>query len=623
MSAPTTRRTAAPARPVRTPARRPAPGVPTQRGPRGPWTPRPGGPSVAMLDRRRTVLVVVVALLLTVFSGRLLWLQGVGGDAIAAEALTSRLTTSQLVAARGTITDSEGEVLATSVDRYDIVVNQRLVKTWSTTEDGSTYSGAAGAAQLMAPILGVNAAELGATLDGDAGYKYVAKNVLPEVWQAVRELRINGITSEQVAERVYPNGNLAGNLLGWVNSEGSGAQGLESTLDSELSGTPGETTYERGRGGQQIPGGFEESTAATDGRSVQLTINSDIQWKAQQAIEQQVAKTQSDSGTIVMTSVKTGEVLAMAESRTVDPNDPGADDTLWGGSSAVSDVFEPGSTAKIITMAAAIETGITDPLEQYAVPYKYTTANGQTFKDSHEHTGMQLTTTGILAESSNTGTVMIGQDLPEQVRYDYLAKFGFGQKTGIELPAEQAGRLWDVDEWDGRTKYAVLFGQGLSVTALQATDVFATIANGGVRVTPHLIKGWTEPDGTFTPSQAVETTQVVSPETAQTVLTMMESAVDEGTGSSAAIPGYRVAGKTGTAQAWAADGTQGITASFIGVAPADDPAIAVSVILHNPRTSEWGGTVAAPVFSDVAGYALTELGIAPSGTQPQLFPTTW
>lgn len=622
MSTPT-RRTAAPARPVRAAARRPASGLPTQRGPRGPWAPRPGGPSVAMLDRRRAVLVVVVALLLTVFSGRLLWLQGVGGDAIAAEALESRLTRAELVAARGTITDSEGEVLATSVDRYDIVVNQHLVKTWSTTDDGTTYSGAAGAAQLMAPILGVNAAELGAKLDGDSGYRYVAKNVLPEVWQAVRELRINGITSEQVAERVYPNGNLAGNLLGWVNSEGDGAQGLEATLDEQLSGTPGETVYERGAGGQQIPGGFEESTSATDGRSVQLTINSDIQWKAQQAIEAQVAATGADSGTIVMTAVKTGEVLAMAESRTVDPNDPGADDTLWGGSSAVSDVFEPGSTAKIITMAAAIETGITDPLEQYTVPYNYTTANGQTFKDSHEHAGMQLTTTGILAESSNTGTVMIGQDLPEQVRHDYLSKFGFGQKTGIELPAEQSGVLRDADKWDGRTKYAVLFGQGLSVTALQATDVFATIANGGVRVTPHLVKGWTEPDGTFTPSQAAETTQVVSPETAKTVLTMMESAVDEGTGSSAAIPGYRVAGKTGTAQAWAADGTQGITASFIGVAPADDPAIAVSVVLHNPRTSEWGGTVAAPVFSDVAGYALTELGIAPSGTQPQLFPTTW
>ncbi|QZN87548.1 penicillin-binding protein 2 [Cellulomonas sp. C5510] len=569
------------------------------------------------------MLVVAVALLLTVFSGRLVWLQGVQGQAVAAEALQSRLTTAQLVAARGQITDAEGEVLATSVDRYDIEANQQLIRTWSAKVDGTTYTGAAGAAQLLAPVLDANAAELGATLDGDRGFVYVAKNVLPEVWQAVAELRINGITASQVADRVYPNGNLAGNLLGWVDAEGSGATGVEAVLDDELAGTPGSTTYERGRGGQQIPGGYQESTPAVDGRSVQLTINSDIQWKAQQAIEQQVAATGSDSGTIVMTSVTTGEVLAMAESRTVDPNDPGADSALWGGSSAVSDVFEPGSTAKIITMAAAVETGLVDPYSQFEVPYQYTTPNNQTFKDSHEHAGLRLTTTGILAESSNTGTVMIGQNIPEQVRHDYLAKFGFGQKTGIELPAEQSGRLWDADDWDGRTKYAVLFGQGLSVTALQATDVFATIANGGVRVTPHLVKGWTEPDGTYTPAQPAETTQVVSPETAQTVLTMMESAVDEGTGSAAAIPGYRVAGKTGTAQAWAADGTQGITASFIGVAPADDPAIAVSVVLHNPRTSEWGGTVAAPVFSEVAGYALTELGVAPSGTQPELFPTTW
>jgi cell division protein FtsI (penicillin-binding protein 3) len=578
---------------------------------------------VRTLDRRRTVLVVVVALLLTVFSGRLLWLQGFEGDAIAAEALTSRLTTAEIIAARGQITDSQGEVLATSVDRFDIIVNQKQVATWSAKVDGETYSGAAGAAQLLAPLLEVNAAELGAKLDGDAGWRKVADNVLPEVWQAVSELRINGITAEQVSERMYPNGNLAGNVLGWVNGEGVGAQGIEAMLDEELSGTPGSTTYERGRGGQQIPGGYEESTQATDGRSVQLTINADLQWKAQQAIEAQVAATGSDSGSIVALDPKTGEILAMAESRTVDPNDPGATTDLLGGSSAVSDVFEPGSTAKVITMAAAIETGLVDPLSQFEVPYQYTTSNNQTFKDSHEHSGLRLTTTGILAESSNTGTVMIGQNIPQQVRYDYLSKFGFGQRTGIELPNESPGILKQADQWDGRSKYAVLFGQAVSSTALQATDVFATIANDGVRITPHLVKGWTEPDGTYTPAQAPAATPVVSQTTADTVLTMMESAVDEGTGSSANIPGYRVAGKTGTAQSWAADGSQGITASFIGVAPADDPAIALSVVLHNPRTSEWGGTVAAPVFSEVAGYALTELGVAPSGTAPQLFPTTW
>jgi cell division protein FtsI (penicillin-binding protein 3) len=576
-----------------------------------------------VLDRRRTALVVVVTMLLVVFAGRLAYVQVVEGRAVAAEARDARLSSATLIASRGQITDSEGQVLATSVQRYDIVVNQVELARWHDTVDGQKLSGAAGAAQLIAPLIQANAAELGAKLDGEAKYRKIAKGVLPEVWQSVKALRIDGISAEQVAERVYPNGDVAGNVLGWVNAEGVGAQGVESLLNDELTGTDGSTVYERGRGGQQIPGGYSESTAATDGRSVQLTINTDIQWKAQQAIEAQVAATGSDSGSIVVLDTRTGEILAIAEHATVNPNDPGAaDPSLLRTSSAVTDVFEPGSTAKVITMAAAIENGLVEPTSQFEVPYQYTTPNDQTFKDSHEHAGLRLTATGILAESSNTGTVMIGQNIPQQVRYDYLAKFGFGSKTGVELPDESAGILHDSEDWDGRTKYAVLFGQGVSVTALQATEVFATIANAGVRIAPHLIKGWTEPDGSYTAAQPAATVQVVSEATADTVLSMMESTVSDGTGSNAAIPGYRVAGKTGTAQNWI-DGVAGITSSFIGVAPADDPAIAVSVILHNPRTSEWGGTVAAPVFSDVAGYALTELGIAPSGTPAQLFPTTW
>lgn len=569
-------------------------------------------------------MLVTVAALLAVFAGRLVYVQGVAGEAIAAEAQSARLTTTTLLASRGNITDTKGEVLATSVDRYDIAVNQKQVATWSTVADGGrTLSGAAGAAELLAPILGMDEAELGGLMQGDAGFKYVAKGVLPEVWQAVRELAITGISASQVAERVYPNGNVAGNVLGWVNADGQGAQGVERLFDAELAGKEGTTTYERGRGGQQIPGGYQESTPAVDGSSVQLTLNADLQWHAQQAIAKQVQVTGADSGSIVVLNVKNGEILALAESATVDPNDPGATPNLLGGSSAVSDVFEPGSTAKVITMAAAIESGLVDPYTQYEVPYTYTTANGQTFKDSHEHATLRLTTTGVLAQSSNTGTVMIGQQLPRDVRYDYLSKFGFGQQTGVELPNESAGILHPADKWDGRSQYAVLFGQAVSSTALQATQVFATIANGGVRVQPHLVKGWTDADGTYTAAEPATSTQVVSAQTAQTVLAMMESAVDEGTGSAAAVPGYRVAGKTGTAQSWTADGTEGFTASFIGVAPADDPEIAVSVVLHNPRTSEYGGVVAAPVFSDVAGYALTELGIAPSGTAPSLFPTTW
>jgi cell division protein FtsI (penicillin-binding protein 3) len=612
----------APQRPARPAARRPQATAPVPaRTPRRPAG-APDGPSIAVLDRRRTALVVVVTMLLVVFAGRLAYVQVVEGRAVAAEARDARLSSATLIASRGQITDAEGQVLATSVQRYDIVVNQVELARWHDTVDGQQLTGAAGAAQLIAPLLQANAAELGAKLDGDAKYRKVAKGVLPEVWQSVKALRIDGISAEQVAERVYPNGDVAGNVLGWVNAEGVGAQGVESLLNEELAGTDGSTVYERGRGGQQIPGGYSESTAATDGRSVQLTLNTDIQWKAQQAIEAQVAATGSDSGSIVVLDTRTGEILAIAESATVDPNDPAADSTLLRSSSAVTDVFEPGSTAKVITMAAAIETGVVQPTTEFEVPYQYTTPNDQTFKDSHEHAGLRLTATGILAESSNTGTVMIGQNIPQQVRYDYLAKFGFGSKTGVELPNESPGILHDSENWDGRSKYAVLFGQSVSVTALQATEVFATIANGGVRIAPHLVKGWTEPDGTYTAADPAATAQVVSEPTADTVLSMMESTVSDGTGSNAAIPGYRVAGKTGTAQNWI-DGVAGITSSFIGVAPADDPAIAVSVILHNPRTSEWGGTVAAPVFSDVAGYALTELGIAPSGTPAQLFPTTW
>lgn len=579
---------------------------------RSPARPRP-------IQGRRTALVVVIALVLTVFSGRLFYLQGIRGDAIAAQALASRLTTQTLVADRGQITDAKGDVLATSVERYDIWVNQKQLAEWTKSDDPSV-SGPAGAATLLAPILEKNAAELGATLAGDKGFKYVAKGVLPEVWAAVRELGIGGIGADQVQQRVYPNGNLAGNVLGWLDADGNGTQGLEKALDTELAGTPGSTTYERGRGGQQIPGGYYEDEPATAGSSAQLTILSDLQWKAQQALAAQVQKMGAVSGSLVAIDIPTGEILALAESSTADPNNPGATPDLWKGSSAVSDVFDPGSTAKIITMSAAIETGLATPLSQFEVPYQYTTSNGQTFKDSHEHGIMRLTTTGILAESSNTGTVMLGQNIPQQVRHDYLAKFGFGAKTGIELPGESAGQLWPSDDWDGRTKYAVLFGQGVAVTALQAAEVFATVANHGVRVQPHLVKGWTAPDGTYTPAAAAATSQIVSQSTADTVLTMMESAVDEGTGSAAAIPGYRVAGKTGTAQTFHPDG---ITASFIGVAPADNPRIAVAVVLHNPSASEWGGTVAAPVFSDVAGYALTELGVAPSGAPAQLFATTW
>ncbi|WP_249363903.1 peptidoglycan D,D-transpeptidase FtsI family protein, partial [Cellulomonas fimi] len=601
------------------PARRPAGGGLTGGG--GPR--RPAGVQAGSRGRMGFLTVLVLVVLLA-FGGRLVWVQGIRGDEIAAQARQQRLSSYEVLGARGEITDAEGRTLAASVERYDIAVNQKQVGEFRSTGTPAVPDGAAGVAERLAPLLGMSASELGGMLVGDRDFKYIAKNVLPEVARQIRALRLPGITVDKVAERVYPNGDLAGNIVGFVNSNGVGLEGLERSLDDRLTGSPGLETYERGRKGQPIPGGYSAGSPAQQGDSVQLTILSDLQFKAQEALEAAVASTGSEGGTVVVIDTRTGEVLALADSGSVDPNNPGESS---GGSlaSSVSDVFEPGSTGKVITMAAALDAGLVTPLTQFEVPYTYTTENGETFKDSHEHGLLRLTTTGVLAESSNTGTVMIGQQLPQQTRHDYLTRFGFGSRTGIELPGESPGilRSWETwDSWDRRSKFAVLFGQAVSVTAIQATQVFATIANGGVRVQPHIIKGWTSADGTYTPAPAPATTQVVSPQTAATVLSMMESVVDDGTGSGAAIPGYRVAGKTGTAQNWV-NGRQGITASFIGVAPVDSPRIAVSVVLHNPKTSIYGGTVAAPVFSDVAGFALGELGVPPSGSAPQLFPTTW
>ncbi|WP_421733356.1 peptidoglycan D,D-transpeptidase FtsI family protein [Cellulomonas sp.] len=603
--------------------------VPRQRPPAGPRTVvvppgtrggPPAGPVQPGSRRRMAFLTVLVVLALAVFGGRLVYVQGLRGSVIAEQARNSRLISVALLGGRGEITDADGKPLATSVERYDISVNQRLVATFAGSANPAVPDGPAGVAAILAPLLDMNAAELGGTLVGNRQFVYIRKGVLPEVAREVRKLGLSGVNVDRVAERVYPNGTLAGNVIGFVNSNGVGLAGLEASLNPRLTGKAGSETYESGRKGQAIPGGYSQDTPATQGDSLQLTLLSDVQWKAQSALDAQVAATGSDSGSLIVMDTRTGEIYALADSGSVDPNHPG--DASGSLSSAVSDVFEPGSTGKVITMSAILDNKIADPLSQWEVPYTYSPDGHETFKDSHEHGLLHLTTTGVLAESSNTGTVMIGQNLPVQTRYDYLSKFGFGAKTGIEMPGESNGILHPVDSWQRRDKFAVLFGQAVSVTAIQATQVFATIANGGVRVQPHIIKGWTSPDGTYTPADAPASTQVVSAETAKTVLTMMQSVVDDGTGSSAAIPGYQVAGKTGTAQNWVG-GVQGITSSFIGVAPADDPRIAVAVILHNPRTSVYGGTVAAPVFSDVAGYTLSELGVAPSGTPSTLFPTTW
>lgn len=601
-----------PARPKGTVTRPPKP----PKAPRAPKQVKTGSP-----EGRVRFLGVAVMLVLVLFTGRLVYVQAYMGPALAADAQNLRTRTILIPAVRGDITDLDGNVLATSIDRYNIFADQPLIGAWKHSVDGELRGGPTEAARLLSPILGVAAPELAAQLNGDKNqHKTIMSDVSQETWDAIRALKISGIFAEAQPERTYPAGTTGGNIIGFTGKDGNGQSGLEYSLNDMLSGTAGSTTFEGGRSGHVIPTGQQSSTEAVQGSDVSLTMIRDLTWMAKAALEEQIAAMGATGGYVVVMDVKTGAVYALTDANSIDPNNPDG----FGGSKAISSVFDPGSTAKVVTMAALIEQGLATPTDQFTVPDRYTTVNNQTFKDSHDHAPENWTLTGILAESSNTGTVMAGETLPVQVRHDYLTKFGFGSKTGIELAGEERGLLADADKWDGSTKYAVLFGQGFAVTALQATNVFATLANDGVRMTPHLVSGTTDAAGTFTPSVQPEGVRVVSESTAHQVLTMMESAVVDGTGAGAEISGYRVAGKTGTAQIPGPSGQlDGIQSSFIGVAPADDPRIAVGVFIENPTAAVFGGTVAAPVFSEVTAFALQQLGVVPSGTTPELYPTTW
>jgi len=574
--------------------------------------------------------MVATLVVLLVFVVRLVDVQIVNAAPLAEQALALRLVTYDVTPPRADILDRNGVVLATSVDRYHLWVNQQKVATWQRKENGVVVAeGPLDAARILAPILGMNEAELAAALVGDKTFTYVARNVTPEVRDLVTAEGITGVDFEPTSERLYPNGGIAGNVIGFMGGREDkqglwGLAGVEQKYEDLLMGESGSKTVERSRYGWAIPTGKNSETPAVPGTSVQLTIDRDIQYAAQELAAQHVAESGATRAMVVVSDVLTGEIYALVDSNSVDPNDPGASAAADRGARSVSTVFEPGSTAKVITVAAALEEGVATPVSQFVAPYQYTTTNGQTFRDSHEHPDQQLTLAGILVSSSNTGTIQIGQQLSDETRYAYMQAFGLGAVTNVGLPGESAGILHPWEKWDGRTKYATMYGQGVAMTALQTAQVYQTIANGGVRVQPSIIKGFVADDGTVTAPEAAEPTRVVSADTAAALMLMMEDVTLDGTGRLARIDGYRVAGKTGTAQAADAEGQLTSTvSSFVGVAPADNPRLVVTVIMFDPKTSIYGGDVAAPLFKDVMTFSLQSLRVPPSTTTASFYPTTW
>jgi cell division protein FtsI (penicillin-binding protein 3) len=428
--------------------------------------------------------------------------------------------------------------------------------------------------------------------------------------------RIIGFFPERSYIREYPSGSLIASLIGFVNHDGIGATGLESSMNSTISGTQGKYSYANGYKAE-IPGSQSEIIPAQAGTSIRLTVDRDIQWVASKAIADVVKSSRALSGTVIVMDPKTGQILAHATAPTFDPNNTSKVSLVAMRNPSVQDVYEPGSTGKVMTLAAALEEKKVTPETVLTIPYLLKRST-KVFHDHEPHPDQRLTTAGVLAVSSNTGSIKIGEMLSNQTLYDYLTKFGIGLKTGSGLPGESRGILRKVSDWSGTTAPTVAFGQGYSLTAMQATSVFATIANDGVRVSPTVIAGTSDSSGNYTPSATRESVRVISSDTASKMRLMMESVVSaNGTAPSAAIPGYRVAGKTGTAQR--IDDTcgcyRGYTASFIGFAPADNPAYVISVTIQDPKGLHWGGYLGGPVFKKVMSFVLQSKGIAPTGTK--------
>ncbi|MCX4401312.1 penicillin-binding protein 2 [Streptomyces sp. NBC_00268] len=643
---PPRRRVPGPARPVRPGGqRRPGPGA---RPARRPGAPRPGGPQVLRLGSPRPRLRMVslaLTLVMIAFVVRLLQVQAVDANAYVSKAEQNRYVGRTLAATRGGITDRNGVELATSVDAYDITADPTMF----TQEATKVTDAPEQAAALLGPILGQDMDTVAKKLrTKNTRYTLLAHRQTPQVWKQIKDLRttlavkaetdkstvnfLAGVLAVPASKRVYPNGDLAAGILGWVNADGKGGGGVEQVLNKELAGKDGKIRYAQS-GGRQVPTVGSTETPAVAGSDVELTINRDIQWAAQNAITEQVKASKADRGYVVVQDARSGEILAMANSPGFDPNDLTQANAAALGNAALQDAYEPGSTAKVMSMAAVLEENVATPATHVVVPNRLHRGD-RLFQDDVDHATWNLTLNGVLAKSSNIGTILatgqLGktQEEANQVLYSYLRKFGIGSYTGLGFPGETKGILAPADKWSTSQQYTIPFGQGMSINAMQAASVYSTIANGGVRVEPTLVRGTKGPDGRFAPATQPKKTRVVSEKTAKTLAQMLESVVDDeqGTGAKARIPGYRVAGKTGTANRVdpATGKYHGYTSSFAGFAPADKPRITVYCAIQNAtKGSYFGGQICGPIYKQVMEFALKTLQIPPTGAGAANLPVTF
>ncbi|MFD0705165.1 peptidoglycan D,D-transpeptidase FtsI family protein [Alloscardovia venturai] len=612
--------------------------------------------SQAHTIRRRTIAVIIVwAVLIVAGLGRLAWLQIFGAASLAQEASNSRTVTAKVQAMRGSIVDTNGEILAQSIEAYKIYVDQVGAKSFSplsctvkrtrsmtdATYDQLTQErrktcheingkdvpgkGAYAVAQILAPVLKQNPQELGAELAGKNRYVVVAKGVTPKVARKIDKLHLSAIVgTELMSQRVYSDPTLIGAILGGVNDEDTGVAGLESMENASLKGVAGVETYQQANpinptnGTAKIPGTEKVQSQAKQGGTVKLTIDRDVQWFMNQQLKQRVQDQNADWGIGVVQEVSTGKILAISDS---DQYAADSDDALIKGSKAMTATFDPGSTGKLITASGIIQEGLHKATDRFTVPYKLE-YQGQSYHDAEYHPNQKLTLAGILYNSYNTGTIMTAQNYSLEKRYQYITRFGIGASTGINFPGESVGLLKNYTDWDTRTQQTVLFGQGYTVNALQMTNVIATVANGGVRLGQRIVEKSTDANGKDTTPTANKATRVISAQTASTVLNMMENIGEEYRGVSS-VPGYRVAGKSGTAEVAGDTGAlTSVVADYIAALPADNPKFVVGVFIKDAR-SYYGGATSGPVVGAVGWFLMQKYQIPQSQPRTNAIPIEW
>ncbi len=550
---------------------------------------------------RLTILFAVMTLAFLGIGARLVELQARDQTHLRSLGVGQRVQTVTLPAERGSIFDRNGIDLALSVPQTTIVADPHVI------HDPKKF------AAELAPVVVVNEAELEAKLSQPKSrFAYVARKVDDATVARVKKLRLNGLSYIPESKRFYPSGLLAAPVLGFVGTDDYGLAGLESFYEKSLRGRAGEARIERDPQGNEIPGGADVIEPAVRGKDIVLTIDQSIQASAEHTLTQQVEEAGAKGGMAIVADVRTGDILAMATVNGAADGRPAGPAPASEQNKPATEVYEPGSTNKVITMAGAIEDGVVAPETVIEGIGSEVVVGDTTYTDVDTHPST-MTVAEILEHSSNVGTIRIADMLGPE-RFDhYLHAFGFGQQTALGFPGEADFKLLPLENYNDTSMGSMPIGNGIAVSAIQMLDVYLTLANGGLARAPRLVKATVDENGERHNVPLLPTHRVVSPETASAVTGMLELVVEGGTGQEAAVTGYRVAGKTGTARKPPYEHPPyKYVASFVGYAPANDPRIASIVVLDEPTTNIFGGLVAAPAFSQIMQQALGAERVPPA-----------